>query len=278
MCRWLAYSGSPIAPEKLIYEPEHSLIDQSLHARYGVETVNGDGFGVGYYGERELPPAVFKDTKPAWGDQNLRELARHVRSPLFMAHVRASSGTAVQQTNCHPFRYGRWLWMHNGVISCFSRLKRDLVMAVEPELYPSIEGSTDSEVMFFLALTFGLSEHPPAAVGRMVGLVEETGRAHGVERPIQMTVATSDGERLWTFRYSTEHRSPSLFHSTDPRHVRRLHPEVFTPMELSEDTQVVVSEPLRDLPGLWIEVPESTYTTSERGRFEMQAFRPAPPD
>ena len=76
-------------------------------------------------------------------------------------------------------------------------MKRDLVLAVDPSLYPSIEGSTDSEVFFFLALTLGLEDDPPAAVERAVGLIEETGRRHGVEHPIQMTVATTDGdERL----------------------------------------------------------------------------------
>ncbi|TQS25147.1 class II glutamine amidotransferase [Microbispora sp. KK1-11] len=277
MCRWLAYTGSPIAMEKLIYEPEHSLIDQSLHARYGAETVNGDGFGVGYYGDDGVLPAVFKDTKPAWGDRNLRELARHVRSPLFMAHVRASSGTAIQQTNCHPFRYGTWMWMHNGVISEFGRLKRDLVMAIAPELYPSIEGSTDSEVMFFLALTLGLQEDPPGAVERMAGLVERTGWRHDVEHPLQMSLASSDGERLWSFRYSTERHSRSLFHSTNTQSLRKLHPEVFEPLEISDEARVVVSEPLRDLPGLWVEVPESTYTVVKPGMFEMHPFTPKPP-
>src|SRR5256885_16941569 len=50
MCRWLAYSGTPILLEELLYNREHSLIDQSLHSRMGVETTNGDGSGVGWYG------------------------------------------------------------------------------------------------------------------------------------------------------------------------------------------------------------------------------------
>ncbi|MGI5156108.1 class II glutamine amidotransferase [Microbispora sp. CA-102843] len=278
MCRWLAYCGTPITLEKMLYEPEHSLIDQSLHARYGKETVNGDGFGVGYYGDGDVPPAVFKDTKPAWGDRNLRELARHVRSPLFMAHVRASSGTAIQQTNCHPFRYGSWLWMHNGAISEFGRVKRDLVMTIAPDLFPAIEGSTDSEVMFFLALTFGLSEDPPGAVERMVGFVERTGRRHDVEHPLQMSLAASNGERLWSFRYSSDRRSRSLFHSANTQTLRHLHPEVFETVELSDDARVVVSEPLRDLPGLWLKVPESTYTVVRPGVFEMHPFSPAKPE
>ena len=54
-------------------------------------------------------PGVFHSVEPAWNDRNLRDLAAHVESPLVFAHIRASSGSPVQQTNCHPFRYGRWL-------------------------------------------------------------------------------------------------------------------------------------------------------------------------
>jgi predicted glutamine amidotransferase len=278
MCRWLAYSGSPIILDELLFEPEHSLIEQSRFARLGAETTNGDGHGLGLYEDgSDVRPTVVRSTIPAWSDLNLRELAGHFRSRLFFAHIRASTGSPVQQTNCHPFRYGRWLWMHNGAIADFDRLKRDLVFAVDPELYPAIQGSTDSEVMFFLALTFGLREDPPAAVERMVGFVERTGRGHRVEHPVQMTVATSDGERLWSFRYSSEKRSRSLFYSTKVRSLRQLHPEIFARERLSDDARLIVSEPLRDLPGAWNEVPESTYIVIEHGRHEVHPFRPTPP-
>jgi glutamine amidotransferase len=276
MCRWLAYSGSPILLDELLFKPEHSLIEQSRFARLGAETTNGDGYGLGLYEDgNDFPPTVVRSITPAWSDLNLRELASHFRSRLFFAHIRASTGSVVQQTNCHPFRYGRWLWMHNGAIAGFDRLKRDLVFAVDPELYPAIQGSTDSEVMFFLALTFGLREDPPAAVERMVGFVERTGRGHGVEHPVQMTVATSDGERLWSFRYSSEKRSRSLFYSTEVRSLRQLHPEIFA--RVSDDARLVVSEPLRDLPGAWNEIPESTYIVIEHGMHEVHPFRPTPP-
>ncbi|WP_433184234.1 class II glutamine amidotransferase [Actinoallomurus sp. CA-150999] len=278
MCRWLAYSGSPIVLDELLFKPENSLIEQSRFARLGAETTNGDGHGLGLYADGgDVPPTLVRSIIPAWSDLNLRELAGHFRSRLFFAHIRASTGSAVQQTNCHPFRYGRWLWMHNGEIADFDRLKRDLVFAVDPELYPAIQGSTDSEVMFFLALTFGMREDPPAAVERMVGLVERTGRRHGVAHPVQMTIATSDGERLWSFRYSSERRSRSLFYSTEVRSLRQLHPEIFAPERLSDDARLIVSEPLRDLPGAWNEVPESTYIVIEHGTHEVHPFRPTPP-
>jgi predicted glutamine amidotransferase len=273
MCRWLAYSGSPILLEELLYKPDHSLIDQSLHARLGVETTNGDGFGVGWYGANTDTPAVFRSIEPAWNDRNLREVAGHVESTLFLAHIRASTGTAVQQTNCHPFRHGRWLWVHNGLVNDFGRVKRDLTLAVDDSLYPSMEGSTDSELLFYLALTLGLEDDPPGAVGRMVGLVEETGRRHGTEHPIQMTIATTDGKSVWAFRYSSEGKSRSLYYSTNMRTVREMYPERPRLQEVSDETRIIVSEPLVDLPDAWNEVPESSYGVVFGGEDELHQFR-----
>ncbi|MFC6580261.1 class II glutamine amidotransferase [Planomonospora parontospora] len=273
MCRWMAYCGDPILAEELLFRPVHSLIDQSLHSRLGETTTNGDGFGIGWYGEGE-EPAVFKSIEPAWNDRNLREIAGQIRTPLLFAHIRSSTGTPVQRSNCHPFRYGRWLWMHNGVVEGFPRLRRDLAMAVDPSLYPAIEGSTDSELLFFLALTFGLTDDPPRAVARAVGLVEETARRHDVPHPLQMTVATTDGESVWMFRHASAGRARSLFYSTDISQVRQLHPELESLRRLGAGTRFVVSEPLRDLTGAWNELPESSHGLIRGGEIEIHAFLP----
>jgi glutamine amidotransferase len=273
MCRWVAYSGSPIVLEDIIRKPARSLVHQSLHAVEGTEPTNGDGFGVGWYGNGE-EPGLYRSTSPAWNDSNLRELSAHIESGLFLAHIRASTGSPVQQTNCHPFRYGRWLWMHNGSIRAFKSMKRELVLAIDPTLYPSVGGSTDSEVMFFLALTLGLESDPPGAVARMVALVEEVSQPHGIEHPIQMTLATSDGERLWAFRYSSEGRSRTLYYSTDVRTLRKLYPDNPRLASVSDETRLVVSEPLADLPGAWNEVPESSYCVVQPGDDEIHDFQP----
>jgi predicted glutamine amidotransferase len=280
MCRWMAYSGDPVAADDLLFRPKHSIIDQSLHAKLGGFTTNGDGFGIGWYGDGDgggTAPGVFKSIHPAWNDENLREVATQIRTPLLFAHVRASSGTPVQRSNCHPFRYGRWLWMHNGSLAGFRQVKRDLVMEVDPSLYPQIEGSTDTETLFFLALTFGLADDPPTAVARAVGLVEDVGRRHGVEYPVHMTVATSDGESVWVFRYSSEKATSSLYYSTDVSQVRRLYPELNNLDRLGDDTRFIVSEPLRDLPGAWNEVPEGSWALVRRGFQDIQPFEPVVP-
>ena len=273
MCRWLAYSGSPVLLEELLYGRQNSLIVQSLHSRLGAEETNGDGFGIGWYGKQESP-AVFHSIEPAWNDRNLRELAGHITSPLVFAHIRASTGSPVQQTNCHPFRHGRWLWMHNGFLDGFAKVKRDLTVAVDPELYPEIEGTTDSELMFHLALTFGLEDDPPQAVARTIGLVESVGHEHGLEFPFQGTIATTDGERIWAFRYSSEGKSRSLFFSTDVRTLRALYPDNELLRDLGDESRLVVSEPLGDLPGAWNEVPEASYGVIQPGQDEMHPFTP----
>jgi len=274
MCRWMAWHGQPVLLDELLFKTKHGLVEQSLHSELGFETTNGDGFGVGWYGAGE-GPGVYRSVKPAWGDANLRHLAGHIESPLFLSHVRATTGTPVQETNCHPFLHGRWLLVHNGVIDEQDRVRRDLMLAIAPELFPEVRGCTDSEVLFMLALTFGLERDPVDALARAIGFVEETGRRHDVEFPFQGSVGVSDGETLWAVRYSSEGRSRSLFMSADADALHALHPDNPRLQRVREGDRVVVSEPLADLPGAWHEIPEATaVTVSPGGEVRQQAFAP----
>lgn len=273
MCRWVAYTGGPIYLEELIFKPQHSLIDQSLQAFQSPTTTNGDGFGVGWYGDRTFP-GVFKDTRPAWNDANLRDVAAMVRSPLFLAHVRATTGSAIQRSNCHPFRYDNWLLMHNGLINGYKKIRRQLAFAVSDELYPFIEGTTDTELMMYLALTFGLEEDVERAIARMVGFVEQVGREAGIEDPMQMTLGISNGELLYAFRYSTCRRSRTLFLSKSMTALEEIHPEAG---RFPSDAMAIVSEPLSDLSGVWDEIPESSAVICGRGRREIHEFQPISP-
>jgi glutamine amidotransferase len=276
MCRWLAYSGSSILLGRALYSPAHSLIDQSLHSKLGAETTNGDGFGIGWYDDKPTP-GLFKSIEPAWNDQNLRELADHMHSGHFFAHIRAAIGSPVQQTNCHPFRYENWLFMHNGFVAELPTVKRDLVLAVDESLYPHILGGADSEVLFHLALTFGLQDDPPEAVARTIGLVESVGHRKGIKFPFQGTVATTDGTRTWAFRYSSEGSSRSLFFTAHVDTLRHLYPQREILQEVSEDSRLIVSEPIGDMPGAWQEVPESHWGVVGGGEDRLEPFQPKPP-
>jgi predicted glutamine amidotransferase len=277
MCRWVAYFGNPIHPEALLYDTQHSLVEQSRSDRLAGGQPNADGVGLGWYGERETP-GLYRSVAPAWGDRNLHEIAAQVRSPLFLAHIRAATGTPVEQTNCHPFRHGRWLFMHNGFIDRYLELRRELLLAVEPSIFSGIAGTTDSELMFYLALTFGLQEEPLAALERMAGFVEETGRRHGIAEPLQMTVAVSDGERLYAARYASGPVVNSLFVTADASAVRALYPDDVRFRQFSDEARAVVSEPLGDLPGLWHEVPAGTAVVVQPGDDEQVPFTPRRPD
>jgi len=270
MCRWLAYSGAPLKLSALLTRPNHSLIDQSRHATQNVEALNGDGFGVGWYGD-DPTPGVYRETHPAWNDTNFLHLTEHIDSGLFLAHVRASTGTPVQNTNCHPFNYQNWLFQHNGSVPEFHLLKRQLLFDVDPSLFLSIEGSTDSEILFYLALTFGLRDDPPAALARTIGHVERARTAAGIEGPLFFSACVTDGQRLWAVRYSSSNQSRTLYHSS---HLRALHDLDGTYGTLPEDAIIVVSEPLDDLTTHWQAVPESSLLTVEAGSATVTPFLP----
>jgi predicted glutamine amidotransferase len=273
MCRWLAYSGAPIFLDEVLFKTDHSLIDQSIHAAVSSTTTNGDGFGVGWYGKRDVP-GVYKDIRPAWNDSNLQALAAQIESPTFLAHVRATTGSPVQRTNCHPFNHQKWLFVHNGLINEFDKLHHDLAFALSPELFPLIKGSTDSELMFLLALSFGMGGDVQAGIARMAGLVEHMAAKRGIENALQMTLGISDGESLYAVRYSTEGNSRSLFHSANRDATMEIAPDAG---RFSRDARAIVSEPLSDLEADWIPVPEASFITIARGEVSCKPFAPIMP-
>ena len=274
MCRWLAYVGSPIALEDVLVKPDHSLIDQSLLARdlflpgspmaaqfraHAFPT-NGDGFGVAWSG-RGGTLGQYRQTTPAWDSQNLRHLTAQIESGCFLAHVRAAPGGTIAEQNCHPFVHGGWMFQHNGEIGGFERLKRALTLDVAPDLYPAILGNGDTEVCFFLALTYGLANDPVAAMTRMVDRVERARRDLGVDAPFRATMCVSDGSRLVVLRWVSPDAgasaAPSLYTASGPTMLRTADGSGDT---LPDDAQIVVSEPLELhwSAHTWHEVPEGT--------------------
>jgi glutamine amidotransferase len=223
ICRWLAYSGSPVLLEELLYNRKNSLIVQSLHSRLGAEETNGDGFGLGWYGEQDTP-GVFRSIEPPGTTATCASSPPDQLGARLRAHP-GLDGSPVQQTNCHPFRHGRWLFMHNGFLDGFHDTKRDLVLAVDPALYPEIEGTTDTELMFHLALTFGLEDDPPqrwpawsASSRRPATRTASSFRSRGRSPPPTASASGPSATRA-------EGDSRSLFFSTDLRTLRELYPE-----------------------------------------------------
>lgn len=247
MCRFLAYSGEPVFLSSLVSAPAHSLVHQSLHAAEAKTGTNGDGFGLGWYGERD-EPGLYREVRPAWSDENLRSLCDQVRSRLFFAHVRASTGTASTRANCHPFAHGRHLFMHNGQIGGYAGLKRRIETMIPDAFYGARLGTTDSEAIFLAALAQGLAEDPLGAMARTLNAIREMMEAFGVEEPLRFTAALTDGEDLYAFRWACDGRPPSLY------------------FREAEGGLTVVSEPIDGKSEGWREVPKGCTLVARAGR------------
>ncbi len=266
MCRWLAYIGRPVALDTLLTEPEHSLLVQSQDAADMAYKTNGDGFGIGWYTSRP-GPGVYHDVRPAWNDRNLRSLAEHIESPLFMGHVRLAVGSEVSRLNCHPFTHERWLFQHNGEVHGFSRIKQEVDALIDPALYGLIGGQTDSERLFYLALTFGLEKDAPGALRRMVETVEGLREDAGIAEPFRMTIAVADGSRLFVARHASSGEPPSLYRSenldavTDAQGIER---------EVGGDGVIIVSEPLDKRSDHWRSIDENTLLHIRPGEIEAE--------
>ena len=216
MCRFLAYSGDAIFLEDLVCKPRHSLVRQSLQAEQAKSVTNGDGFGIGWYGERDTP-GVYREVMPAWSDDNLMALCANVRSHLFMAHVRAATGGGVSRQNCHPFHLGRYLFIHNGQIGDFPRLRRGMEARLTDELYDLKRGATDSELLFLLIMARVQDGATVQAATREVLLdtVAEM-QARGITTPLRFSAALADGEQLWAVRWASDDKPPSLYLKPQP--------------------------------------------------------------
>jgi glutamine amidotransferase len=253
-----------------LVDAQHSLLVQSLNATEGAEPTNGDGFGVGWYSSHLGTPGVYHDVRPAWNDENFRCLASHIRSHMFLAHIRAATGSPIQRSNCHPFRHGKWLFQHNGLIPEFQRLRRDLMLCLNEDLFAEVHGSTDSEVLFYLALSYGLENDPAAALAKTVGKVEELLTQKRIDGGFHFSIAAADGDSLYAVRYASEGEPRSLYFATDLEVLQELDPAFGA---IPEGSVVVVSEPLTPVLQ-WNKVHPGTLLTASRDGVQLTAFGP----
>ncbi len=211
MCRLLAYQGETNYLSQHIFEPEHSLIEQSHHATKGKMSVNADGYGLAWQSEKHTP-AVFKDILPAWGCDNLETIAYHTKSPTFIAHIRATTGAPVSRLNCHPFQYNDWVFAHNGQINQYQDLQRQIESDLPDTLFHAKQGQTDSEMIFLGLLNFGFDAEPFKATQEYIKYIENMASKQQIKKPIVLTAAMFKNEKLIMIRYASKGRiAPSLF-------------------------------------------------------------------
>lgn len=248
MCRFLAYLGEPILLEDLVCKPRHSLVRQSLRAVEAKTVTNGDGFGVGWYGERDSP-GVYHEVMPAWSDENLLALCANVRSRLFFAHVRAATGGGIARQNCHPFRSGRYMFIHNGQIGGYGQVRRAMEGLLPDALYEQRRGATDSELLFLLIV--GRIEAGLAPIDAVKSVLDDTValmQSRGIDAPLRFAAALADGEQAWAFRWASDNAPPTLY----------LKPQA--------GGCAVASEPLGDDSEAWLPVAPAQVIHLQAGR------------
>jgi glutamine amidotransferase len=279
MCRFTLYLGPSIRLSKLLIEPKHSLIRQSSHSAERAEPLNGDGFGIGWYAPRfSKEPAVFHSVTPAWNNRNLAHLARVIASPCVLAHVRAATpGSVVDMSNCHPFVHGRHMFMHNGFVGGFARVRRRLLASLSDAAFSTIRGSTDTEHLFALFIDESLKS-PSNDVGRDPSSALAEGLSRTIARLLVMTqeaemsephylnMAVANGTHAAICRFTNDPSSDGdslyclrgqLYETTADEFGQRSNEELDTPM-------VVSSERLTQN-NSWLSVPRNHVVALTRG-------------
>ncbi len=273
MCRFVLYLGEDVPLSSLVTEPENSIIHQSFHSHEREEPLNGDGFGVAWYAPHvSAEPAVFKDITPAWNNMNLINLARVIRSPCVLAHVRAATpGLPVIQLNCHPFVCGPFAFMHNGRVGGFQKIRRTLMKSLSDRAFNAVEGSTDSEFLFGLFLDFfeyyknnaeahgdeSEEDMLSAALMATISEVERLKEEAGVTEPSLLNLAVTNGHTAVISRYVSEGggKANTLYLHAGGRcecTFRHLH---LIKTGGPRSAVIVASEPLTD-EDTWMKVPD----------------------
>jgi glutamine amidotransferase len=265
MCRWAAYRGEPLYLEELVSSPAHSLIEQSHCATRAKTATNGDGFGIAWYGDRP-EPGRYRDILPAWSDCNLRSIARQIRSPLFLAHVRAATTGATRRDNCHPFVHGHWSFMHNGQIANFEAIRRPLESLLSDELFAARTGSTDSELLFLLALQLGMDSDPLGAMEKAIATVEAISMERLGTALVRFTACFSNGRQLYAVRYATDHKPPTLYAA--PMTGKG------SDADDAKTGYCLVSEPLNDEADTWVEIPDGSAVKVCPDGMQAMLFQP----
>lgn len=247
MCRFIAYQGEPVFVGDIICASANSLVQQSRCAQEGKTTKNEDGFGLGWYDDQPIPRR-YGGVEPAWANDGLSKTCRGVRSAMFFAHVRASTGTATSLSNCHPFSHREWLFMHNGQVGNYQQIRGAIEAMIPARLLRSRLGTTDSEAIFLAAIGNGLLDDPPSAMTSTLQAICALMALAGITETLRFSAALTDGTTLFAFRWANRGRPPRVYYRGAPNGL------------------VVASEPTDGERQRWHEIPSGCSLISRRGR------------
>ncbi len=240
MCRYVAYVGDEMPARGLVFGGDHSLETQSFAPKELLQgSVNADGYGVAWYHEGR--PTRIREVRPIWQDPDLEGVLSYVRSPCMIAVVRnATLGIPVDRAGLAPLMSERWTFALNGFVQGFRRTAmRRLRASLSDELYARIEGTSDTETLFMLAVAeLRQDASVGEALARVADRVLSFAREVGLEAHLNMILA--DGQAMAATRTSISDATNSLYVSSRG--------------PLSQGGVLIASEPL-DAEGGWQRVP-----------------------
>ncbi|KZW01993.1 N-terminal nucleophile aminohydrolase [Exidia glandulosa HHB12029] len=279
MCRLLIYKGTrPIKLSHLLTRPAHSIINQAFDSRLRVDLrrpINGDGFGVGWYDsvyDEELgsQPCIFTSVTPAWNNENLTRLAEKIKSPLIFGHVRATTAGSLSLDNCHPWKHGKLMWMHNGGIAEFQKIKRKLQARLPDDIFAVVQGNTDSEWSFALFLSLlpdaNARQFSPTVLRETmfatIAALNELARDAGITEPSLMNFCVTDGESVVATRYiSSKHDEAASLYFSSGTSFQEYAPGghyKMSKLDKRENIILIASEPLTFEKADWMEIKTNT--------------------
>lgn len=277
MCRFIAYLGRPIIVDELLLKPSNSLVHQSFDAGEMSQTLNGDGFGLGWYVHSiSQQPGLFRSISPAWNNSNLLYNAPLIRTDCMFAHVRAASVGAISEANSHPFHYRQYLMMHNGVIPQFQKIKRRLQSLLNEEMYLWVKGQTDSEHIFALLMqnlaeVRGGSAEITTEQARagfqktfdtIADLTQEAGTGDQVST---FNIMITDGHRIFGSRFSSDpvREARSLYYSAGSKFECKDGVSVMLQDDSGTQAVLIVSEKLNTRTHDWTSIPDNHFIAVE---------------
>jgi len=301
MCRVMAYLGTPVLLDSLIYQPDNSLVRQS-YAPQMLHMLNLAGFGMAAWDENSHAPEipfVYKSTELPVFDSNLKNLAQKVRTSCLLAHVRGVPYTheaIVERANVHPFQFPgfRMALAHNGDLFGFPQMKFELLRYLKPEIARQISGTTDSEWIY--ALLMSQVEDPAAdleleeilpAVEKTLAILRKVRHKLGIAISSSVNLFLCDGNDLVATRFTfdfgcyanTVHEANlsylSLWFTIGKSYGYHDNEWKMVGGDQGADSVLVASEPLSQDVSTWIEVPEYSLlyvTTNKQGRREVQTL------
>ena len=273
MCRFIAYLGQPIIVDELLIKPKNSLVNQSFGAREATQTLNGDGFGLGWYVKKISPvPGLFRSISPAWNNNNLLYNARLIKTDCMFAHVRAATESAISEANSHPFHFENFLMMHNGIVPQFRKIKRHLLALLGEDMFLWVQGQTDSEHIFALLMhhlnPLKDTGKPLTTAQIKLGfqqtfdVVQDLKREAGIGHEVStFNMMITDGHRIFGTRFSSdpEREARTLYYATGSRFRCENGFSRMVQGDPDEKAVLIVSEKLNNHDDEWTAIPHNHF-------------------